>query len=80
MTDLGMRVISLEMKELCEKAGGASRCLVSRARIDPGLVRLPEENLLPAVRAQIVFCICSAKSLPAVSLSANPRAMYVRRT
>lgn len=55
VTDLGMRVISLEMKELCEKAGGASRCLVSRARIDPGLVRLPEENLLPAVRAQIVL-------------------------
>jgi N-dimethylarginine dimethylaminohydrolase len=28
--DLGMRVHSIVMSELCEKAGGASRCLVCR--------------------------------------------------
>jgi N-dimethylarginine dimethylaminohydrolase len=38
----GVRVVTLPMVELCEKAGGASRCLVSYARVDEGLVRVPE--------------------------------------
>ncbi|MFO0593482.1 MAG: hypothetical protein U0441_38430 [Polyangiaceae bacterium] len=53
VTGLGVRVAPLAMRELCEKAGGASRCLVSRAQIDERAVRLPAENLLPAVRAMM---------------------------
>lgn len=37
----GMRVVSLPLIELCEKAGGASRCLVSLARVDPARVSIP---------------------------------------
>jgi len=36
----GMNVTLLPMHELCEKAGGASRCLVSRGRVDR--LHLPE--------------------------------------
>lgn len=49
----GMKVEPLSMGELCEKAGGASRCLVSHARIDPGSIEIPAENMLPAVAAVI---------------------------
>lgn len=49
----GMRVELLSMTELCEKAGGASRCLVSYARLSPGQVRIPDENRLAAVAAAI---------------------------
>ncbi len=38
----GVGVVRLPMAELCEKAGGASRCLVSHARVSEGLVRVPE--------------------------------------
>ncbi|HEU4538744.1 MAG TPA: hypothetical protein VFS00_31710, partial [Polyangiaceae bacterium] len=38
----GVRVVRLPMVELCEKAGGASRCLVSHARVSEGIVRVPE--------------------------------------
>ncbi|MEJ7730725.1 MAG: hypothetical protein WKG00_16095 [Polyangiaceae bacterium] len=52
--ELGMRVVSLDMGELCEKAGGASRCLVSRARVpDEVAARIPAENRLAAVAAGI---------------------------
>src|SRR5262249_47979662 len=37
----GLGVVVLPMVELCEKAGGASRCLVSRARVDEGRVTVP---------------------------------------
>jgi N-dimethylarginine dimethylaminohydrolase len=49
----GVRVVKLSMRELCEKAGGASRCLVSIARVPEGLVRIPEENRLARVRERI---------------------------
>jgi N-dimethylarginine dimethylaminohydrolase len=49
----GARVVLLPMRELCEKAGGASRCLVSHARIDPARIRIPDENRLDAVAAEI---------------------------
>jgi hypothetical protein len=49
----GMRVEALVMEELCEKAGGASRCLVSYAQVDPGSVTIPDENRLAAVAARI---------------------------
>lgn len=52
--ELGMQVVSLDMGELCEKAGGASRCLVSRARVpDEVVARIPAENRLAAVAACI---------------------------
>jgi hypothetical protein len=41
------------MRELCEKAGGASRCLVSHARVDPARIRIPDENRLDVVAAEI---------------------------
>lgn len=53
VTDLGMRVVPLSMRELCEKAGGASRCLVSHARVPEVLVRLREEHRLDRVRERI---------------------------
>ncbi|MBI3203209.1 MAG: amidinotransferase [Myxococcales bacterium] len=54
VTALGMKVIELRMAELCEKAGGASRCLVCHA---PGVgetLTIPDENRLAATRAQIL--------------------------
>lgn len=53
IASLGMRVERLAMTELCEKAGGASRCLVSHVRLAPGQVRIPEENRLAVVAAAI---------------------------
>ncbi|NTX02803.1 dimethylarginine dimethylaminohydrolase family protein [Myxococcus sp. CA040A] len=50
---LGMGVVSLDMSELCEKGGGSSRCLVSRAWVDDGAVRIPDEARLSAVAKDI---------------------------
>jgi N-dimethylarginine dimethylaminohydrolase len=50
---LGMQVTSFVMRELCEKGGGASRCLVSHARLEPGSFQIPEENRLAAVAARL---------------------------
>lgn len=41
MKSWGLRVITLPMVELCEKAGGASRCLVSHARVDAAKITIP---------------------------------------
>jgi N-dimethylarginine dimethylaminohydrolase len=49
----GMRVEPLVMGELCEKAGGASRCLVSIARVPPGSIEIPPECALPYVASAI---------------------------
>lgn len=49
----GMKVELLSMGELCEKAGGASRCLVSHARIDPESIEIPAENTLAVIAAII---------------------------
>jgi N-dimethylarginine dimethylaminohydrolase len=38
---MGLTVVVLSMTELCEKAGGASRCLVSVASVDQDRVRIP---------------------------------------
>ena len=51
--DSGMRVELLGMGELCEKAGGASRCLVSIAHLPPGTVEIPPTSALPYVAAAI---------------------------
>jgi hypothetical protein len=48
-----MKVELLSMGELCEKAGGASRCLVSHARIAPESIEIPAENTLAAIAAVI---------------------------
>ncbi|MCC6559409.1 MAG: amidinotransferase [Polyangiaceae bacterium] len=53
LTELGLRVVLLPMRELCEKAGGASRCLVSHARVPPAAIRIPDENRLDAVAEEI---------------------------
>jgi len=50
---LGMRVVSLTMRELCEKGGGSSRCLVSRARVAEDAVRIPAEVRLSTVAKDI---------------------------
>jgi N-dimethylarginine dimethylaminohydrolase len=49
----GMRIEPLPMSELCEKAGGASRCLVSIARVPPGSIEIPPECALPYVASAI---------------------------
>jgi N-dimethylarginine dimethylaminohydrolase len=43
MRSWGLGVQLLSMRELCEKAGGASRCLVSRARVDEARVTIPAD-------------------------------------
>ncbi|MFT3776087.1 MAG: hypothetical protein QM820_62890 [Minicystis sp.] len=43
MRSWGLGVVVLPMGELCEKAGGASRCLVSRARVDEARITIPAE-------------------------------------
>jgi N-dimethylarginine dimethylaminohydrolase len=53
VTAAGMEVVRLEMRELCEKAGGASRCLVSLAAVPEGSVHVPAENTLAAIRERI---------------------------
>lgn len=54
MKGWGLEVVILPMTELCEKAGGASRCLVSRARVDASRVTIPEAYDYRAQRARIV--------------------------
>lgn len=49
--DAGMKVVTLEMKELCEKAGGASRCLVCRASAP---IQVPESRRLGKVERDIL--------------------------
>ncbi len=44
----GLQVKSLPMHELCEKGGGASRCLISVADLDAG--RIPKPHRLDAAR------------------------------
>lgn len=53
VTGFGMRVVPMQMRELCEKAGGASRCLVSIARVPEGAVHIPDDSRLDRVRARI---------------------------
>lgn len=50
---LGMKVELLRMRELCEKAGGASRCLVCHAPGAAGAVRIAERHRLATVAARI---------------------------
>jgi len=58
VTDLmkgwGLNVITLPMVELCEKAGGASRCLVSYARVDEAKITIPPELDYREQRARIL--------------------------
>ena len=54
LTSLGYEVVRFSMQELCEKAGGASRCLVSRARLPEGAITIPPENTLAAIAAPIL--------------------------
>jgi N-dimethylarginine dimethylaminohydrolase len=49
----GMRVDLFEMSELCEKAGGASRCLVCHAPDAANSVRIPDRNRLAHVARRI---------------------------
>jgi N-dimethylarginine dimethylaminohydrolase len=51
--DQGLEVVRFSMRELCEKAGGASRCLVSYARLPDGAVTIPREHRLDAVAERI---------------------------
>ncbi|MBK7583726.1 MAG: amidinotransferase [Myxococcales bacterium] len=53
VAQLGMKVETLEMAELCEKAGGASRCLVCHAPEMHAALHIPEENTLAAQRRSI---------------------------
>jgi N-dimethylarginine dimethylaminohydrolase len=54
MRGWGLDVIVLPMVELCEKAGGASRCLVSRARVDEARITVPEALDYRLQRARIL--------------------------
>jgi N-dimethylarginine dimethylaminohydrolase len=51
---LGMRVVLLAMEELCVKAGGASRCLVSAATVDQRLLTIPAEMDYRQLRPQLI--------------------------
>jgi N-dimethylarginine dimethylaminohydrolase len=50
----GLGVVVLPMGELCEKAGGASRCLVSHARVDVTRITVPEAFDYRVQRARIL--------------------------
>ena len=54
MKSWNLRVITLPMVELCEKAGGASRCLVSHARVDAAKITIPPALDYRAQRARIL--------------------------
>jgi N-dimethylarginine dimethylaminohydrolase len=58
ITDLlkswSLQVITLPMIELCEKAGGASRCLVSHARVEAAKITIPPALDYRAQRARIL--------------------------
>jgi len=54
MRSWGLQVILLPMTELCEKAGGASRCLVSRARLDEARITIPAALDYRLQRARIL--------------------------
>ena len=49
----GVEVVRVDLSEMCDKAGGASRCLVSRALIDLSRHPVPEYATLAAVAAGI---------------------------
>jgi len=53
LRERGVDVRTLDLRELCEKAGGASRCLVSRARFALDVRRLPAGVTLDAAAARI---------------------------
>jgi N-dimethylarginine dimethylaminohydrolase len=53
---LGLEPTIFPMVELCEKAGGASRCLVSRARVDPLRITIPPAFDYRAQRGRILAC------------------------
>ena len=46
----GLKVAELRMTELCEKAGGASRCLVCKFADAPSSIEVPAENRLAAFK------------------------------
>jgi arginine dihydrolase len=50
---LGLTVVELDMRELCEKAGGASRCLVCHAPGAASAVEIPEAHRLATTAAEI---------------------------
>ena len=54
MRDLGLSVVVLPMIELCEKAGGASRCLVSQARVAAARLTVPAAFDYRVQRARIL--------------------------
>jgi N-dimethylarginine dimethylaminohydrolase len=54
MKSWNLRVITLPMVELCEKAGGASRCLVSHARVDAAKITIPPALDYRVMRARIL--------------------------
>jgi N-dimethylarginine dimethylaminohydrolase len=54
MRSWGLDVTILPMVELCEKAGGASRCLVSRAHVDEAKITIPSHVNYREVRERIV--------------------------
>ena len=54
MRGWGLGVVLLPMVELCEKAGGASRCLVSRARVDDARITVPAAHDYRMQRARIL--------------------------
>lgn len=52
--ELGMTVECMDMSELCEKAGGASRCLVHVARLPEAIaMRAPQETTLAAIATSL---------------------------
>jgi len=51
---LGLRVVLLPMHELCEKGGGAARCLVSHAELSTGALSIPSRYDYRSLRAALV--------------------------
>ncbi len=55
LASLGLTPVVLPMVELCEKAGGASRCLVSHAAVDADALQLPRALDYRSRRAELTM-------------------------
>ena len=60
--DWGLRVVVLPMRELCEKAGGASRCLVCHVRLTPEQIArqtIPDQLRFENVKNRLLSTVAS---------------------
>ena len=65
----GLHVVLLPMHELCEKGGGAARCLVSHVELPDGALTVPARYDYPLLRPDLVSSLPSSFQSALVALS-----------